>query len=448
MIELLVILFFIFIFTYVGYMSPTKFIILYLLSTTKFFGFLDLEGMSGALMGFNFFFFVLYLIAFCLAIIENNKIELRIDVKRIPIFLYFIIIFSHGILYPSIMGFSSVFPSIIAGKHFFIFFILLYMINKKSSIDFHLIKKTVIFLSIIISLIIFVYAITGITTPFYEQKTMLDGSPQGIIQVYFLTYISLSVFLLLREYMHDTKVKSQAIFLIIFFISILAISGHRSIFFTTLIFSLLFIFIKLFKRILTKINKPIIISSSIIIFLTFVGLFLSFYFQEINEIGGVVDPAIASRYIYDALRIDLISYRPFFGYGFIHPSSSIMSQLLIDFSSVYKETLTTVDSGYIDLMVRFGAIGTIFYLFPFAYISLKRIILNKKYNYSQILLAFFIAQYFAVNIVWSVFSYDHGLVTLVIAVFLLFFDDDMQEGVIKNETNNKLSFYVRPINIK
>ena len=82
-------------------------------------------------------------------------------------------------------------------------------------------------------------------------------------------------------------------------------------------------------------------------------------------------------------------------------------------------------------MVRFGTIGTIFYLLPFAYISLKRIILNKKYDYSQILMAFFIAQYFIINMVWSVFSFDHGLVALILAVFLIFFDNDLQEVNIK-----------------
>tara|TARA_B100001287_G_C22642618_1_gene510934 strand:- start:868 stop:1362 length:495 start_codon:yes stop_codon:yes gene_type:complete len=155
----------------------------------------------------------------------------------------------------------------------------------------------------------------------------------------------------------------------------------------------------------------------------FIGTFLSFYLQGINEIEGV-DASIASRFIYDALRIDVISYRPLFGYGFIHPSSSIMSQLPIDFSSVYKEALTTVDSGYVDLLVRFGAIGTIFYLFPFAYISLKRIILNKRYNYTQILMAFFVAQYFLVNTTWSVFSFNHGLTPLVLALFFTIFDDN------------------------
>jgi len=422
MIELFVALFFILIFTYVGYKSPTKFIILYLFSTTKFFGFLDLEAMSGALMGYNFFFIVIHFIAFSLALVEDNKIELRTDAKRIPVILYFLIIFSHGIIYPSIMGFSSFFPSIIAGKHFFIFFILFYMINKKRDIDFNLIKKTVILTSIIISLIIFMYATTGVSTPFYEQKTRLDGSLQGIIQVYFLTYLSLSVFLLLREYMYDTKVKLQSIFLIIFFLSIFSIAGHRAIFFTTFACSILFIFIKLFRKILTKINRPIIISSLIVVFLMFIGTFLSFYLQGINEIEGV-DASIASRFIYDALRIDVISYRPLFGYGFIHPSSSIMSQLPIDFSSVYKEALTTVDSGYVDLLVRFGAIGTIFYLFPFAYISLKRIILNKRYNYTQILMAFFVAQYFLVNTTWSVFSFNHGLTPLILALFFTIFDD-------------------------
>ena len=74
MIELFVVLFFIFIFTYVGYKSPTKFIILYLFSTTKFFGFLDLEAMSGALIGYNFFFIIIHFIAFSLALVEDNKI--------------------------------------------------------------------------------------------------------------------------------------------------------------------------------------------------------------------------------------------------------------------------------------------------------------------------------------------------------------------------------------
>lgn len=426
MIELIIVLFFIFIFIYTGLQHPTWFIILYLLSTTKFFGFLDLDDMSGAIIGFNFFFFVLYLIVFCLSIIENNKIQLRIDVIKIPAFLYFIIIFSHGIIYPSILDFSSFFQSIIAGKHFFVFSILFYMMNKKNSIDFNLIKQTVIFLSIIISLIIFLYDATGISTPFYERKTMLDGSYQGIIQVYFLTYLSLSVFLLMGKYMHHTEAKSKTIFLILFLLYILSIAGHRAIFLTTLMCFSLFIFVKLFKKILTKINKPIIVSSFVIIFFTSIGAFIRFYFQ-VNQVENL-DASIASRLIYDALRIDLISNRPFFGYGFIHNSSAITSQLPIDFSSVYKETLTTVDSGYVDLMLRFGGIGTIFYLFPFAYISFKRIIFNRKYNYEQILLAFFIAQYFLINISWSVFSYEHGLVALVIAISLIFFDYSSQEA--------------------
>ena len=423
MIELIIVLFFIFVFTYAGLKHPTWFIILYLLSTTKFFGFLDLEAMSGALIGYNFFFIVIHFIALAMSIVEDNKIPLSLDVKKIPIILYFLIIFSHGILYPTFMGFSSYLPSIIAGKHFFIFFILFYLISKKDKINLLLIKKALISVSIIISLIIFIFTLTGISTPFYEQKTHYDGSLQGIIQVYFLTYISLSIFLLLHEYINNTKIKLISVFLIIFFLFTLSIAGHRSIFFTTLLCSILFVLIKSNRKILSKINTPIMTSSAILILIVFFVFFMSSYLQNINIIEGV-DASIASRFIYDTLRIDVISHRPYFGYGFIHSTSSIMSQLPIDFSSVYTESLTTVDSGYVDLLVRFGFIGMVFYLSPFIFISLKTIIFNKKYNYSQILMAFFIAQYFLVNIVWSVFSFDHGLVPLVLAIFLIVFDYD------------------------
>jgi len=415
--ELILIPFFLTLFIFFGIYHPTYFIILYILLSSKFLGFFDLELVSVQFFGYGIFTVLIHLIALAILPIKTNlTINLKLRVEYFFWILFFTILFFHGLIYPSLMGYSSIFLSLVAGKHFLIFFVLFYMIAKKDQINSLSVTNIIKFIGIYLSITLIIFSLTGISPPFYENKTDMMGASIGILEVYHLTFISLGLFLFLGDHLQNISVTFLNRWLTYSILLLgLFLGSHRSIF---LMSFLIFLFLKLMfnNKYFDRINKPKLLAIFLLFLIPiFIPLFSSFLQNSENW-----DMALISRLYYDTFRIDLIMEQPLFGYGFIHPSSSLMSQININFSNIYMEKLHTIDSGYIDLLIRFGILGLVLYLSPLLYFISKIIIFNRNYSFNQFILALFIFQYFLVNIVWSVFSFDLGLVPLVIALFLIF----------------------------
>lgn len=133
------------------------------------------------------------------------------------------------------------------------------------------------------------------------------------------------------------------------------------------------------------------------------------------QLTAVVEatPALQSRMIYDAFRYQAIVERPLVGYGFIDEASSLGEAWEAEGASRFDRRLGTVDSGYVDLLSRFGLLGTLVILVYWGRIAWKAIMSGSSPSYD---LGCFILLLFGVNVTWSVFSYPLGLLPLIFSL--------------------------------
>ena len=148
----------------------------------------------------------------------------------------------------------------------------------------------------------------------------------------------------------------------------------------------------------------------------------------VDKVRAVVyseDLALSTRDLYNEFRWDAINDQKTFGYGFIHQSSSLMNQFKLSGTSAFMERFTVIDSGYVDLLIKFGYLGTavmlvtlnIYYLFGFF----------KKYkNQITLAMSLYLIQYAPVNYTWSVYTFSHGIIPGAIALYVIIMYQDLK----------------------
>lgn len=124
-------------------------------------------------------------------------------------------------------------------------------------------------------------------------------------------------------------------------------------------------------------------------------------------------PEIRSRLAYDAFRYAAISNRPVLGYGFVDEESSLGAVWMGDATSRFDQRLGTVDSGYVDLLVRFGAVGAIAVTLFWASLGWR---LTSRHSWAAMTFGAFLLLLLGANLTWSVFTYPLGLVPLILGV--------------------------------
>ena len=73
-------------------------------------------------------------------------------------------------------------------------------------------------------------------------------------------------------------------------------------------------------------------------------------------------------------------------------------------TSIHNERLATVDSGYIDMLVRFGVLGTGLLIISFVIYCV-----NCLFNYHRAYIFIFLMSFLAISLTWSVLTYSFGL---------------------------------------
>jgi len=147
----------------------------------------------------------------------------------------------------------------------------------------------------------------------------------------------------------------------------------------------------------------------------------NFLLTSIYDIISGNDPSISSRMLYNEFRWEFIDRQREFGYGFIHQSSEIMKSMNTSDSNRYMQRLGVIDSGYVDMFTKFGFIGTAIIIVIFLKYMISGFLQNNKNALSLAMLIYF-AQYFFVNYTWSVFTFAHGIIPGVIALYMIFWN--------------------------
>lgn len=401
---------------------PSSFVIFYVLASTKFLGFVDpAQFIVG---GIELGYFVLNIIAIFSIFFKKNWVEM--PKNSFGIILLIIAMIAYGILRPILNEFSSAKQAFIASKDVWNYAIFIYLIVYYDNIDLRVLIKVIKWLGIYLAANYFVYLLVpNIIPPFYYNATH--------VRTFFPTYISLSIFLFLIE-VKMFKLKDLKIYSLILFQFLgIVLAGHSSL--TVMTGGCVILYLFVFDENLELKSDVIIKFFGFSLFgISLALIFINgLYDSIVNDVNALIyseDLALKTRDLYNKFRWDAINKQKIFGHGYIHQSSKFMNQFKLSGTSAYMERFTVIDSGYVDLLIKYGYLGA----------SLVVIVLNKyfflgfypKYkNHITLAMSSFLLQYILISYTWSVYTFIHGIVPAGLAFYIILMYKDI--NTLENE---------------
>lgn len=393
-----------------GIKNPTAFVIYYILASTKFLGFVDPS--SFILGGVEIGYFGLNLIAILCAFLTNKWFL----VPKILLAFFFLItgMLLYGIFKPVMDYSSSLIQAIMASKETWYYFLFFYLVVYRDEINDEKLFKVIKYIGVYLSLVyILGFFIPVLRPPLYDNVTF--------IRTFFPTYISLAIFFYaIRLKFSDNRNINDRIILGILFLG-LFFAAHLSLTLMTIGGFVLYKYIYDYKL---QIDRYSVTKFA---FLSFIGfcmviIFVDGVYEEletnIEQIISGEHNALSSRDVYNAFRWDVIERSKGFGHGFIHQSSNLMKTVDTIGNNRFMERLTVIDSGYVDMLLKFGYVGTFIVLLVLSRYHLLGFV--KKYrNPLTLAMSIYLAQYYFINYTWSVYTFAHGIIPGVIALYLL-----------------------------
>jgi O-antigen ligase len=403
---------------YLALARPSNFLIFYVLASTKFLGYFDL-GIF-VFNGFDVGFVSLNLATLFAAFFKKRPLNFCKFILPMYVVVFFLIIW--GFVIPVSNSFETILQAFIASKSFLYFSILFYAFNRRARINSNQLIRFLKFIGIYFVGVYMFNIVTGIVPPFYNES--YDGYV-NYIRVFYPTYISLALFIFYADW--QNKKLSGYNFLAIFVLLIIGLifSGHFALTAGTLI-SLLLAYVVWHR------NKTFAFTQSLqsvgtIVILLFVTFLSSSTTREntVDTVDAILDgshAALISRARYNEFRWKAIDQHPLTGYGFLHPDAAIMKNFETSSTSRFMKNLGVIDSGYVDLLVRFGYLGTGAYLLIVC-TYLFGVLSSKPSSYYSLAMYAFVFQFFLVNFTWSVFSYSHGIIPMILAFYIIYDSD-------------------------
>lgn len=418
MIMMILLFFILALLLYFSIKNPTHFIILYILSQSKFLGFIDLSTIL--IMGNDIAFPLFNTIAILVSILRlfNRSIS-----KLEIIILFFIAyLYLYGLLLPVVMNYSTLSEAIFSSKTFMYYGFLFYLIIHRRTINLDKVISFLFLISYYLVSVEIVYYFSSFSPPSYIETYF--NSSDTYQRIYYPTYISFALIINIYYYTENKISKLKFFISNIFFLIGILLSNYTSLFITS---TLLIIFTLFYYRNQVKVLKGTLIS---IITLSLIYLFISFNDNLKREIFKSIESRVMgdtieliSRDLYNKFRWDAIRDEPYLGFGFIHKNAAILNKYNNDINNRFMESLNVIDSGYVDLLTKFGYINTIFFFIFLILISYQ--ISNKHLRFVYLL---FIVQYSLINYTWAVFMYQHGIIPLSIMISII---------IAKNNTNER-----------
>lgn len=369
---------------YFSVYKRTYFVISYFLYLSSFVGFVSNSLILGGVEYGHFFINIIALYSMFLSLNKIRKVRIAI--------LFFIIFYIYGLVKPVLDGNQGLIDSVKASKSFSFYFFVMYMINFFNKINYLKVAKFLLVVSVYFS---FIYIINNlfqvsIAPPIYKIS---DG-----VACSYVSFISFSVVYVNSSFFVASRIKK--ISLSLFLLVGLWFAEFFNIFLTTV---MIFIYLH-FRN-----NKLLLLLLSIPVGL----IFIIICWEYIINIYEVQKIALDSRSALTEFRWSIIDNYLWGGCGFLYSTSELMRMNVSD--SVLLNTFSFIDAGYVDLLGRFGLIGTaIFLTFPIAIILKNR---NITILHPYLL---FILQFFLVNVTWSVFTYAMGISLLAIVYGLIY----------------------------
>lgn len=314
-----------------------------------------------------------------------------------------LIFYIYGLIRPVLLGYQDIILSIKSSKSFMAYAFASYLIVNYKYANFYKILKFILYLSIY-------FCILYICANFIHIGNLLPAyEKDDYIQCSYDSFIYFSLYYVWSKYFNRPLDKKLFISLILVFGIFLG--GYFSLLACCIIFLCTLAAHALLNKYSYR-SKFIIGIICIIICIFIYNLVASSgYLDEIiqNQLS-----AFESRDRHNLLRNYLISKQLIFGYGFISPDSNFMLQN-IEADNQYAQSLSFIDSGYTDLLGKFGVFGTIIFLFvPLITLWKLKISLNNIFF-------IFIISFYAINVTWAVLCYPMGIIDMGLVFSLLLY---------------------------
>ena len=368
--------------------KPTKFVIGYIIYSSSYLGILsNYILISNIEVGT----FLSNLIPLFAAIKYRSNLK---DKASTIITITLLFFYVYGLFKPIMDGRQNIIMSIISSKSYTFYFFAIYLLAVKKIVNYEKIFNFIFYVGVYYSTLYILNKIgIGIRPPEFIKS---DG-----IQCYFDSYL---VFSLLYLHSGFCKIKKKVLYTVLLIIGIYLGDFFSLLSTSVVLLPLLYLLIRNWKR---KANVLIIVTASLLPLIIAFSLFQNT--QTYKNITEKQSDALYSRNAHNEFRWQLIEKEYNWGYGFIHKDSHYLS-LYTDAENNYMNSLSFSDSGYIDLMGRFGLYGSIIFLL----LPLYMIVLGFK-NIKNAFCVILILQFFVVNMTWAVFTYQMGIILLAIA---------------------------------
>lgn len=408
MIELVIFIIFSSVFFFLSCVSVTIFFISLLFISTSFLGLISYESM-GPFTAENLIFSAAIGSMFTSFFdLKKNNVN---TIKLILFPLYMLLLFIYGCFISVYSDYSTLFLTFVEGKQILIYVLLIYFIMNNSRINIVQVKSFMVFFGCLLSL----YVILAYTTGWYPPGYLAVDPNKGIsftnnIHIQHPMYISLALFICII----DDKKSFLTYFCIPLLLVGLILQSHDSI----KIISIASIVLFFYKNSHISINtKKIILVFGLIVlvYLIFFVMSNSSWISIFNKIING-ESSLSSRMIINEYRFEYILNNLFVGYGFVHQDSSLGLYFGSNARGLHDLRLATIDSGIIDLIVRFGLVNSVVAILLFLFFTYQNYKLcDDKEKIYVIYMGMFVLCLFT----WSMLTYLHGIFTMICVIVLI-----------------------------
>jgi hypothetical protein len=395
-------------------------VIFYILLSAKTLGFI--APSTFLLGGTDLGFFSINMLVF--VSIFMYKGWYRIEAFIAPMFIVVFVFLLYGLIGPVIREFESFGQALTSSKSFLYFSIFFYIFVRRDEIDIYKIFNFMKFLGIYLAVWKILWAASPalsamITPPEYKSSF---GDVGYYVRIPHPTYIGLASLIYYAEWQQGLI--SGKKFLFLFSILILGVQLCAHAAYTGMLLMGIMAIYTIWHTDAIQDSYQTIKKMLFFIFFILVVLLASPKLQDIlmeqyQGISSGDDGALASREKFNRFRWKAINENPLIGLGFIHKSAPIMKVYKSKIVSRFTERLDVLDSGYVDILVKFGYGGMCIFLFVFT-LYIYSVFKQENPNPYALVAAAHMLSYYPVNYTWAVFTYPHGIIPMMLTFFMIY----------------------------
>lgn len=388
--EILINVFYAFVLTTWSFTHPTRYVMGYFIYVSSYLGWFNQDILIGGVEYGEFLFNLLALFP-----VAYHWKDVDVRIKAIIIFLS--LFYLYGLVRPIVDGHQGWMLSVKSSKSMTAYFFLFYVIAFYKQMEWEKIFRFLTGIAVYYaSLYIINWVGIAIRPPFYIK--------QDFIQCFFDSFM---LFAFCYQLTKENPFALNNLWVWVVLLGGIYVGGYFSLLVVAL-FILGVIFI------LQNVKHPLVwtMLASSVALLFVIGVI---YEEALWNVWKEHQAALDSRTYYNEFRWQLIAKEFLGGYGFLSRDTRLVSLNSMANSSSYMTDLSFVDAGYVDLLGRFGLIGTIFLLLVPIYFLWKT-----TWNRQTLPFILMVISFYAVNMTWSVFSYPQGITVLALVYAYLF----------------------------